>query len=139
MPAPRGSAGEAGGGSRREAARQRDVVPAALPDLLERPPRATVAFVEAGHVDLLPVHARFEGGSYPIGVDPAVAPALDGREVALVIDDGAYWFERRGISARGRARRLEPARPDAEGPFAWYALEPSRVLAWDYGTPRSSR
>lgn len=112
----------------------RDVEPAALRDLLEHPARATVAFVDRGAVDLLPVRARGGAGRHRFGVAAGAAPDLEGREVVLVIDDGPYWFELRGISVRGVARRADaPAEAD---PLAWYAIEPRRVLAWDYGTIR---
>ncbi len=54
----------------------------------------------------------------------------------MTVDDGPYWFELRGISVRGVARRGEapPSRPEAG--LTWYALEPRRVLAWDYAALR---
>jgi hypothetical protein len=101
----------------------RDVSPDAVRDLLENPPRAAVAFVRDGEVEIVPVHGRCAADAYRFETD---AP-LDGREVVLVIDDGPYWFELRGISVRGTARRLAPGR---------YVLEPRRLVAWDYGTIR---
>ncbi|HEU5195470.1 MAG TPA: hypothetical protein VFW70_12080 [Methylomirabilota bacterium] len=112
----------------------RDVEPSALEDLIERPPRATVAFVQGDQVDVVPVRARCRAETYRFGVLPAVAASLEGREVVLVIDDGPYFFELRGISVRGQARR-EPAEPDG---LTWYAIEPRRILAWDYAAMRES-
>jgi hypothetical protein len=79
----------------------RDVEPSALKDLLEHPPRATVAFVDRDEADVLPVRARFRADTYRFGVLPEVATDLENREVVLVIDHGPYWFELRCISVRG--------------------------------------
>jgi hypothetical protein len=99
----------------------RDVSPAALRDLLERPPRAALAFIRDGEAEIVPVHARCEADAFAF--DAAVP--LDGQEVVLVIDDGPYWFQLRGVSVRGTARQVAPGR---------YALPARRVVAWDYGT-----
>lgn len=112
----------------------RDVELSALGDLLQRPPRATVAFVQGEQVDVLPVRARCRAGTYRFGVLPQPAASLDGREVVLVIDDGPYFFELRGISVRGQARQ-EPGQADG---LTWYAIEPGRVLAWDYAAMREA-
>jgi hypothetical protein len=112
----------------------RDVEVSALRALLDRPPRATVAFVDGGAVSLLPARARCSVTKHLFGVLPAAAPELADREVVLVIDDGPYWFEARGISVRGIAARVEP--PSGGGSLAWYAVAPRRVLAWDYGAVR---
>jgi len=122
---------------RREARRvTRDVEPSALKDLLEHPPRATVAFVDRDAVEVLPVRARFRADTYQFGVQPEVATDFEHREVVLVIDDGAYWFELRGISVRGLARRTDRGEPGETDALAWYAIEPRRILAWDYGAIR---
>jgi hypothetical protein len=112
----------------------RDVEPSALPDLLDHPARATVAFVDRDRTTLLPARARLGGGRHRFALD-AGAPALDGHEVVLVVDDGSYWFELRGISVRGMAVRAGTPETRAND-LVWYAVEPRRVLAWDYGTIR---
>lgn len=114
----------------------RDVEPSAVRDLLEHPPRATLAFVDGEQIEVLPVRYRLEGDTHWIGI-PSDAPlTLADREVVLVIDDGAYWFELRGISVRGMAARVATSAA-GEGDWAWYAIAPRRVLAWDYGAIRS--
>ena len=113
----------------------RDVDPAAVRQLLDHPPRATVAFVDGEAVELLPALARPDGDVRLVGVLLDAAPDLHDREVLLVIDDGMYWFELRGISVRGVARRVDPPGSGAAR-LAWYAIEPRRVLAWDYGAIR---
>jgi hypothetical protein len=113
----------------------RDVALAAVRDLLEYPRRATVAFVDGSAVALLPVTARCRADTYLVGISADGSPSLERREVVLVIDDGPYWFELRGISVRGIAERSAPPVPAAAG-LVWYAIEPRRVLAWDYGAIR---
>lgn len=114
----------------------RDVAVAAVRDLIEQPPRATVAFVERDAVDLLPALARVNGDRYSFGILADQAPNLDRREVVLAIDDGPYWFELRGVSVRGTARRVEPPRGGGDEHLVWYAITARRILAWDYGAIR---
>lgn len=110
----------------------RDVEPSALEDLLAHPRRATVAFIDAHRAEVVPVRARCRADSYRFGVLPEVATGLEDHEVVLVIDDGAYWFELRGLSVRGVARRLERAEPGETDALTWYVIEPRRLLAWSY-------
>jgi hypothetical protein len=111
----------------------RDVDPAALRDMLERPPRGTVSFVRAGVTDVVPARVRLDGDRCRFAVCAESAPPLADGEIVLVVDDGPYWFELRGVSLRGRAVAVHA--PDADG-LVWYELTPRRVLAWDYGTVR---
>ena len=116
----------------------RDVEPPVLRDLLDRPPRATVAFGADGGADLLPARAHVAGECYRFGVPAGRAPDLSGHEVVLVIDDGSYWFELRGVSVRGIAAPAD-APPGRDAPdLVWYAVEARRVLAWDYATLREA-
>ena len=112
----------------------RDVEPSAVRDLFEDPPRATVAFVEREAVDLVPVQACYRGGTHVFGVVPDGTPDLHHREVLLVLDAGAYWFELRGVSVRGVAERVEWPGAGSSERLVWYAVTPGRVLAWDYDT-----
>lgn len=111
----------------------RDVEPDALRELLEHPPRASVALVRDGRIDCIPVRALCGGDSFAFGAVPSHGTGIDGREVVLVIDEGPYWFQLRGLSVRGIAAAVAP--PVAGGKaLTWFALAASRVLAWDYGT-----
>ena len=113
----------------------RDVEPEALRDLVTHPPRATVAFMDDGGPELLPARARLDVTPHRFGVAADSAPDLHDREVVVVVDDGPYWFQLRGVSVRGTARRAtEPAGTVAT--LAWYTLDATRVLAWDYGRVR---
>ena len=114
----------------------RDVEPAAIRQLLGDPPRATLAFLAAEAIELLPARARCDAGVYLFGVFPDAAPDLARREVLLVIDDGMYWFQLRAISVRGVARRVDSPESGAARRLAWYAIEHHRVLGWDYGAIR---
>lgn len=116
----------------------RDVEPSTLRDLLEHPPRATVAFIERGRVDVLPVRGRCRAETYRFGVLPALATDLENREVVLVIDDGPYFFQLRGISVRGLARRIDRAEPGETEGLAWYVIESRRILAWNYDAMREA-
>lgn len=116
----------------------RDVDPAGVRDLLDHPPRATVAFVDGGGAAVLPARAHLDGDRRLFAVAADAAPALDRREVVLVIDDGWYWFQLRGVSVRGVAHRVDAPTGAETAPFAWYAVDPRRVLAWDYGAVREA-
>jgi hypothetical protein len=113
----------------------RDVDPAAVRDLLERPPRAVVAFVRDGAADVLPARVRSDGDRLLFALDADTAPDLVDREIVVVVDDGPYWFQLRGLSLRGIAT---PAATPGADALAWYALTPRRVLAWDYGAVREA-
>jgi hypothetical protein len=111
----------------------RDVEPAALGDLLEHPPRSTVAFVRDGAPEAVPARARIDGSRWLFAVVADAAPDLTGHEIVLIVDDGPYWFQLRGLSIRGLAQATDSS--DADG-LVWYAVTPRRVLAWDYGAVR---
>jgi len=125
------------GGSRNRRV-TRDVEVSALRDLLDHPLRATVAFVDGGAVALLPARVRDDAGAYRFGILADGAANLDTREVVLVVDDGCYWFELRGVSVRGMAVRIEASTGAGADRLAWYAIEPRRVLAWDYAAIREA-
>ena len=115
----------------------RDVDPAAVSDLLDHPPRATVAFVDGGGA-VLPARAHLDGDRRLFAVAADAAPALDRCEVVLVIDYGWYWFQLRGVSVRGIAHRVDGPTGAEAAPLAWYAVDTRRVLAWDYGAVREA-
>ena len=105
----------------------RDVTPADVADVVADPRRATVTFVDDGEPAIIPVRTRHDGDRWRFAT---AAAALGDREVVLLLDDGDWWFELRGVSVRGVARR------DGDG---WYTVEPRRVLAWSYGSLRLRR
>lgn len=106
---------------------------ARVDDLLERPARAALAFLRAGHVEPLPVTYRRRDGRHLVGLPPGAAPPEEARgRAVLVLDDGRYWFELRAATLRGR---LVPVAAPAGLPvaLAWLELVPERIVAWDYG------
>jgi hypothetical protein len=116
----------------------RDVDPSTLKDLLEHPSRATVAFVDRGEAHVLPVRARCRADTYRFGVLREIGTNLEHREVVLVMDDGSYWFELRGVSVRGLARRIDRPEPRDTDALEWYTIDARRILAWDYGAIREA-
>lgn len=109
-------------------------------DLLERAPRACIAFNDAGRVELVPVDFRFQKGRYWVGLSGAgcgPAPGAD-KPVKLLIDEGMYYFDMRGVWIRGRAFFGEE-RPEG-GPSAlnWFQLLPDKFVAWDFGAMRKA-
>jgi hypothetical protein len=93
-----------------------------------------VAFVAGDAIEVLPARAWCDAQGYRFGIRGA--GNLAGREVVLLIDDGQYWFELRGVSVRGVAAPLDSPPGDAAAGLSWYAVGPRRVLAWDYATLR---
>lgn len=132
----RGPAAEPVGAGAARTRVTRDVEPAAVHHLLDSPPRATVAFVDRDAVELVPVRARSRDGIHLFGVAADGTPDLEGREVVLLMDGGAYWFELCGFSVRGVAAHVGSPGAEATERLRWYAVAPRRVLAWDYGAIR---
>jgi hypothetical protein len=59
-----------------------------------------------------------------------------GELVKLLIDDGRWFFDRRGLWIRGRTDVVDQLPDDAAASLAWLELTPEKVVAWDYGTLR---
>lgn len=105
-------------------------------DLLERPARACVGFIRDGEPQIEPVHLRYEGGRYVIGIEPPASAPDASEEVVVIIDDGVLFFELRAVYVRGVAQAA-PSRPQ-EG-LHWLEVEPSRTSSWNYGRMRWKR
>jgi hypothetical protein len=113
------------------------VDPEKMRGLLERVPRACVAFNNAGTSEIVPVEFRFQAGRYWIGMsgESRAAPGPD-EPVKLLIDEGMYYFDMRGIWIRGRAL-LSEERPEGGSPDVnWLQLIPEKSVAWDFGAMR---
>ena len=113
----------------------RAVRPEDLEDLLERPPRASLAFVRGGAIQLLPVALRYAEQRYLVGLPAGMEPPA-GR-VKLLVDDGRWYFDLRGIWVRGLLRPCDaPAGAAVER--TWFELTPEKVAAWHYGRMREA-
>ncbi len=113
------------------------VDPEKMRDLLEKVPRACLAFNNAGIVELVPVEFQFQAGRYWIGMSGGSGPTPEPDEpVKLLIDEGMYYFDMRGIWIRGRAL-FSGERPEGGSPeLSWLQLVPDKFVAWDFGAMR---
>jgi hypothetical protein len=96
------------------------------------------AFISRDQAEVVPARAQYRADTYRFGVLPEVATDLENREVVVVIDDAPYFFELRGISVRGLARRIHRAERGDEEALAWYVIEPRRILPWNYAAMREA-
>lgn len=94
--------------------------------------RAAVAFDHDDRVDALPARVVAEGESLRIGLHPESLPADAAFDrVALILDDGSFWFELRAVNLRGRMVRTADFTTDG---LAWFDFELHRATGWDYST-----
>lgn len=111
----------------------RAVRPEDLPGMLERPPRANVAFARDGTVEVVPAAFRFVEGRYVFGVQDG-GPEPDD-SVSLVVDDGRYYNELRGFRVQGIAAAAELPSGAPTG-LRWLEAVADKVVAWHYGRMR---
>lgn len=107
-----------------------------LRDLLEAAPRATIAFPGGEAIEATPVAFRFQAGRYWIGVPRTEAGPMPARGdlVELLIDDGQWFFDLRGLRVRGHVAPVDRPPDGASAALDWFELSGERVVAWDYGT-----
>ena len=117
----------------------RDIDPSEARDLLERVPRACLAFVRDDAARAEPVTVLWKDERYLVGM-PSTAPRRPavGDEVVLLIDEGVHFFDLRAIYIRGRATPTGEL-PERSSERFWFAVEPTRIVAWDYGRMRETR
>jgi len=97
-----------------------------LRDLADMPPRAYLAYNDRGSPAATPVRVRRDGERWHITLPPG--PEIgSGAPVALLVDDGHYYFELRGFRVRGKL--LPAGGPERE-------LVPDKIIAWHYGAMR---
>ncbi|MCC6617265.1 MAG: hypothetical protein IT320_27570 [Anaerolineae bacterium] len=114
----------------------RDIDPESAHDLLERVPRACIAFAREEGPIAQPVALIWRDGRYQVGVPSAAARRPDaGDEVVLLVDEGRYFFDLRAIYIRGLAEPVDAPEAAPEG-HTWYEITPTRTVAWDYGSLR---
>jgi hypothetical protein len=111
----------------------REVALTDLNDLLDLVPHANLAFETPVGIDAIPVGFQRSQGQLWVGIRSSDANPSVGQQAMLLIDDGLYYFELRGLRVRGVLRDT-PA-PEALNPaLRWLELEPVKVNAWSYGT-----
>jgi hypothetical protein len=116
----------------------RNVALAEVRDLLERVPRACVAFAGDEGPRVEPVNVVVENNRYIVGLPSSAAshPAVH-QEVALLVDDGLQFFDLRAIYIRGHVRSLDGREGLPDG-SSWFTVQPTRVVAWNYGRMREA-
>ena len=117
------------------------VDPEKVRDLLDSVPRACIAFISAGIAEVAPVEFRFQEGRYWIGMSGGGSEPAPGPDepVKLLIDEGMYYFDMRGIWIRGRALFSEERPEGGSQALNWFQLVPEKFLAWDFGAMREVR
>ncbi len=108
-----------------------------LRDLLDRPPRAYLAFDNDETIAAAPVAFRFIDGHYLIRLDESAgARPGPGDSAMLLVDDGHYSLQLRGFRVRGRlAESGDTPLPPAAG-TGWLELLAEKIICWDYGSMR---
>lgn len=105
-------------------------------DLLERVPRACVAFAgdDGPRAELVTV--LFKDERYLVGMHSSAASHPTAHdEVVLLVDEGFQFFDLRAIYVRGHVEPLGGLK-GLPGDFFWFAVQPTRAVAWDYGRIR---
>jgi hypothetical protein len=117
----------------------RDIDPGSARDLLERVPRARLAFASSLGPQAQPVRLVWRDDRYLVGIhkDNRYLPS-SGQEVVLLIDEGIYYFELRAIYIRGQVQSVE-APSGAQDGYTWFEVYASKTVAWDYGSMREVR
>ncbi|MCA9908652.1 MAG: hypothetical protein KC519_08395 [Anaerolineae bacterium] len=112
----------------------RNIAPESAYDLLERVPRACIAFAAGARPQIQPVTLHWRPPHYLIGVPQSAIdqPGPD-QEIVLLVDEGIYYFQLRAIYIRGTVQPAPPA-ADARAGLTWFELTPTKTIAWDYGT-----
>ena len=81
----------------------RNIDPAAAHDLLERVPRACIAFATDQGPQSQPVILVWREDRYLVGIpDHASNQPHSGEEVVLLVDEGVHFFDLRAVYIRGR-------------------------------------
>ncbi len=113
-----------------------NVNPVEARDLLERVPRACLAFAGDEGPRVEPVTFWFKDDRYLVGIPSTAASHLtDHEEVVLLVDDGVQFFDLRAVYVRGHVQPLDGA-ADLAGNLAWLEVQPTRAVAWDYARIR---
>ncbi|MEO8395730.1 MAG: hypothetical protein ABI700_22235 [Chloroflexota bacterium] len=105
-------------------------------DLLERVPRACIAFAHDDGPQAQPVALIWRHDRYLVGLANTADRQPDrSQEVVLLVDEGIYFFDLRALYIRGQVQPTETP-TDAPSGYTWFELLPRKTVAWDYGTLR---
>ena len=105
-------------------------------DLIDRVPRARLAFASSQGPQAQPVRFVRRDDHYLVGICKSTRYLPNpGQDVALLIDEGIYYFELRAVYIRGQVQLVE-APSGAQEECTWFEVNASRVVAWDYGSMR---
>ncbi len=116
----------------------RNIDPADAQDLLERVPRACLAFASDDGPCALAIAFVWRDGRYFVGVrETEYLQAAGDQEVVLLIDEGVQFFDLRAIYIRGLMQAGEAPRSAPAG-RTWFEVIPLKTVAWDYGTLREA-
>lgn len=114
----------------------RNIGPDSARDLLERVPRACIAFEGQNGPCSQPIALVWRDRRYFVGIpqnaDQRPSP---GQEIVLLVDEGVHFFDLRAIYIRCR---VQPAQPPGNAPAShtWIEAIPVKTVAWDYGMLR---
>jgi hypothetical protein len=97
-----------------------------LHDLIAAPKHAHLAYVADGAPEAVRVAARRDGERWLVTLPPGTA-IPDGARVVLLLDDGDFYFELRGIRVRGTLRDAGDGTRE---------VVPEKIITWDYGSMR---
>jgi hypothetical protein len=96
-----------------------------LRDLVEAP-RAYLAYVAGGAPEAVRVASRRDGERWLVTLPPGTS-VPDGARVVLLVDDGEFYFELRGVRVRGTLRSAVDGTRE---------VAPEKIVCWDYGAMR---
>ncbi len=116
----------------------RNIDPADAQDLLERAPRACLAFAGDDGPYALAIAFVWRDGRCFAGIAATEnLQTVADQEVVLLIDEGVQFFDLRAIYIRGRMQPGEAPRGAPAG-RTWFDVLPLKTVAWDYGTLREA-
>jgi hypothetical protein len=97
-----------------------------LSDLIDAPPSAYLAYVADGEPEAVRVACRRAAERWLVTLPPGTS-IPDGTRVVLLIDDGEFYFELRGVRVRGTLRDAGDGTRE---------VVPEKIITWDYGSMR---
>ncbi len=116
----------------------RDIDARHAQDLLERVPRACIAFAGQHGPECVPVRLVWRDGRYLVGIPGGISPRpAIGQEIVLLVDEGIHWYDLRAVYVRGHVTSADP--PTGAPPrHMWLELAADKTVAWDYGRLRQA-